>query len=129
MKWGDCKEHDVWYKFDKQGWTNCPDGYYMTGLWRNDCNALHCIEKFHCCKMEVERSHFSIVVKDLNKDCTKKCSMTIDDGSYNCSCVNEKRGLRLVTKKFDVEDQSPLNVAKPRVIPGFKHFDKNRNCI
>ena len=118
VKWGECIDFNVWSKFDNKGWTDCPKDYYMTGLWRNDCNELHCIEQFKCCKMATDPV-FSIVVKDLKKKYTKKCSMTLD-GSYKCDRVNEEPSLRLETKRFDVEDQSPLNVAQPRPIPGFK---------
>ena len=48
----------------------------FAGLWRNDCNNLHCIEYFKCCKMAMD-AKFSIVVRDMKKGYTKKCTMTV----------------------------------------------------
>ena len=49
---------------------------YFSGLWRSDCGLLRCIEKFQCCKMTTE-AEFSIVVKDMKKGYTKKCTMKV----------------------------------------------------
>merc|ERR1712238_642457 len=49
--WGTCYDLNVWTSFDAKGWSKCATGYYMTGLFRNDCDNLYCIENFKCCKM------------------------------------------------------------------------------
>ena len=50
-RWGRCYNHNVWRSFDHKGWSRCHSGYYMTGLYRNSCNQLYCLEEFKCCKM------------------------------------------------------------------------------
>jgi hypothetical protein len=37
-----------WSSFDKVGWSLCPSGMLLTGLWKNTCNALYCIEEAQC---------------------------------------------------------------------------------
>jgi len=49
--WGACTTLNVSKSFDAKGWSKCATGSYMTGLWRNDCDNLYCIEYFRCCKM------------------------------------------------------------------------------
>jgi hypothetical protein len=49
--WGTCYDLNVWSSFDKKGWSKCAADHYMTGLWRNSCDNLYCIELFKCCKM------------------------------------------------------------------------------
>lgn len=49
--WGTCYNLNVWTSFDHKGWSKCGNGFYMTGLWRNTCDRLYCIEEFKCCKM------------------------------------------------------------------------------
>jgi len=46
----DCISHDVSAAFDNVGWTMCPTGYFMQGLWRGSCTQIYCIEYFHCCR-------------------------------------------------------------------------------
>ena len=56
-----CYEEDVAFSFDKKGWSECNlTGYYMTGFYKGDCEQLHCIEKFYCCKMKTGK--FSTIV-------------------------------------------------------------------
>ena len=52
-----------------------------TGLWREGCELLRCIEYFKCCKMTTE-AKFSIVVKDMKKRYTKKCTMKVHRWFY-----------------------------------------------
>merc|ERR1712106_98128 len=49
--WGSCYQANVLHSFDRKGWSKCSPGYYMAGMWRNDCDNLYCIEYFHCCEM------------------------------------------------------------------------------
>ena len=130
-KWGHCYSHDVSSAFDHVGWSKCNSGYYMTGLWRNYCDRLGCIEHFYCCKMGaynghswVEKPDLSIKVKDASGQ-FKHCSMNAMDKSassdtYHCkSLFHRSNLLSLYALKFDIEDKAPLNVAKPRPIKGF----------
>ncbi|XP_066924753.1 uncharacterized protein [Clytia hemisphaerica] len=47
-----CRKQNVWHSFDRKGWSQCPGNTYMTGIWRNNCNWLYCIEEFECCSMK-----------------------------------------------------------------------------
>ena len=49
---GKCYRQDVKTSFDKTGWSKCKSGTYMTGLWRDKCDWLNCIEYFDCCAMK-----------------------------------------------------------------------------
>jgi len=49
---GVCYDQSVSDSFDKKGWSKCRNGTYMAGMWRNDCDSLHCIERFKCCGMK-----------------------------------------------------------------------------
>jgi len=47
---------DWWTQFDGAGWGLCPKGSLLQGLYRNDCEALSCIEAAQCvvpCKGDV----------------------------------------------------------------------------
>merc|ERR1719419_753042 len=44
-------EVDVSASFDYEGLTSCPQGYALTGMWRQECAELHCMEKINCCKV------------------------------------------------------------------------------
>jgi hypothetical protein len=48
-----CVDANWWSSFDHQGWSSCPGGYAMTGIYRNDCNAIYCIESVRCCRPSV----------------------------------------------------------------------------
>lgn len=118
VKWGECIEHDVTTAFDNKGWTRCPEGFYMAGLYRSKCNKLYCIEKFRCCKME-SKLVFTVIVKDLKEKYTRKCTMT-EDGTFTDEQVSGTPKIELKTEKFEVEDKSELSVAAPQPIAGFK---------
>ena len=45
---------DVSASFDESGLTACPVGYALSGMWRGDCEELHCIETFRCCMVLTE---------------------------------------------------------------------------
>ena len=45
---------DVSVSFDQSGLSACPEGYALSGMWRGDCEELHCIETFHCCQVLTE---------------------------------------------------------------------------
>ena len=46
-----CYDHDVKNHIDSKGMSKCDDGYFITGLYKGNCNTLSCIETFRCCKM------------------------------------------------------------------------------
>ena len=51
-----CYDEDVSFTFDwnQMEMVSCDrSGYYITGLYKSDCNNLHCIEKFKCCDLQV----------------------------------------------------------------------------
>lgn len=37
--------------FEGQGWYECPDAKVLTGMYHSDCDQLHCIETFRCCRV------------------------------------------------------------------------------
>jgi len=41
-------ETDWWTVMDKAGWARCPRNHYITGLYRNSCDALACLEQARC---------------------------------------------------------------------------------
>ncbi len=130
--WGHCYIHNVWGSFDRKGWSTCNSGYYMAGLYRNSCDKLYCIEEFKCCKMGayngdswVEKPDLVIKVKDTSGN-LKRCSMNAMDNSassntYQCKSLSDRTNmLELNALKFNIEDKSALNVAKPQPIKGFR---------
>ena len=131
-QWGNCYHLNVWASFDRKGWNKCAYGYYMVGLWRNSCERLGCIEEFKCCKMGaynghswVEKPDFRIKVQDTSGQ-LKQCSMNAMDKSassstYKCKSVSDRKNmLALNAISFNIEDKTPLNVAQPKPIPGFR---------
>jgi hypothetical protein len=53
-KSSDCYDANWWSSFDNKGWSQCKYGYFITGLYRNDCNELGCLEQAKCCKQDGE---------------------------------------------------------------------------
>ncbi|XP_013082375.2 aerolysin-like [Biomphalaria glabrata] len=47
--YGDCYSHYI--DFSRSGLYSCNEGYYITGLYKADCDYLHCIDRLYCCKM------------------------------------------------------------------------------
>ena len=51
-EYADCYKENVWGSFDSKGLSVCKrEGYYMTGIYRSNCDKLHCLEEFMCCRM------------------------------------------------------------------------------
>ena len=130
-QWGQCYNLDVWGSFDRRGWSKCKSGHFMAGLYKSACNELYCLEEFKCCKMGeyngdswIEKPELSIKVKDTSNQ-FKHCSMNAMDKSaasstYQCKSLTDRNNmLELNAKSFNIEDQTPLNVAKPTPIKGF----------
>ncbi|XP_028407487.1 uncharacterized protein LOC114530096 isoform X2 [Dendronephthya gigantea] len=130
--WGDCYNKDVKKLFHDQGWSTCKPGYYMAGLYRSSCNKLFCLEKFKCCKMGnysgdpwMNKPDFVIKVKDTSGQ-LKQCSMnamdkSADNNTYKCKSISDRSNmLALNALKFNIEDKSSLNVAKPEPVKGFR---------
>ncbi|XP_028399729.1 uncharacterized protein LOC114523095 [Dendronephthya gigantea] len=130
-RWGRCYNHNAWESFNRKGWTKCKPGFYMVGLYRNSCNKLYCLEEFKCCKMGayngnswVERPDLVIKVKDQGQ--LKQCSMnamdkSADSNTYKCSAISDRSNMLAINAlKFNIEDKSPLNVAKPEPVRGFR---------
>merc|ERR1719157_486693 len=45
-----CYSANWWGSFDRKGWSNCETGYFLSGLMRNSCDQLYCLEQAKCCK-------------------------------------------------------------------------------
>jgi hypothetical protein len=50
---GACTNANWWGSFDKEGWSKCPAGYAMAGLYRNGGQELWNIEEAKCCPYKV----------------------------------------------------------------------------
>ncbi|XP_059165144.1 uncharacterized protein LOC131947824 [Physella acuta] len=48
---GECYDQDIKICFDHQNLCQCKDEYYVTGIYKSDCDQLHCLEKLKCCRM------------------------------------------------------------------------------
>ncbi|XP_059157773.1 uncharacterized protein LOC131942082 [Physella acuta] len=48
--YGHCYDQDTTSCFDEMGWCTCNTGYYITGLFRGNCDQLNCLDTLHCCK-------------------------------------------------------------------------------
>lgn len=131
-QWGQCYNLNVWSSFDRRGWSKCASGYYMTGLYRNSCERLGCIEEFKCCKMGkyngqswVSNPVLSVKVKDASGQ-FKHCSMnamdtTASSSTYKCKALSDRKNMLVLNAlSFKLQDKTPLNVAKPTPIKGFR---------
>lgn len=49
--YGHCYNEDIWSCFDKKGLCQCRQNYFVTGIYKGNCDNLYCIEKLRCCKM------------------------------------------------------------------------------
>jgi len=125
-----CEVIDV--TFDKPGTSSCPDVSFLAGLYRSECDYLHCIEKFFCCEMSGNTYSWDSWVHNpkLNVLVTKadgqlqSCSMRANDttvltDSYECHDITTADNmLELEAMKFEIQDETPLNTAQPEPIPG-----------
>ncbi|XP_059160878.1 uncharacterized protein LOC131944339 [Physella acuta] len=71
--YGQCYEDtNIQNCFDDEGLCTCKDGYFITGLYRSDCNQLYCINKMKCCKMAAEPAKIdeTYKIKELVMDKT-----------------------------------------------------------
>ena len=58
----DCYEEDVAISFNNEGWSECQkNGYYMSGLYKSNCDELNCIDKFRCCKHLPKNGNYIVV--------------------------------------------------------------------
>ncbi|XP_028394911.1 uncharacterized protein LOC114519057 [Dendronephthya gigantea] len=123
-QWGQCYNLNV--AFNHRGWSKCPHGYYMAGLYRNACESLSCIERFKCCKMGpldgnswIESPNLRIVVKDAFGQ-FKQCSINATDNSgstYQCKSVSSSANLlELSALKFIILNQTSIYDANPETI-------------
>ncbi|XP_059148831.1 aerolysin-4-like [Physella acuta] len=71
----DCNDHNVETCFNGIGLCKCNDGYYVTGLYKGNCNRLFCIETLRCCKPASAPE----VLDELNKVKTRIMDTTMHD--------------------------------------------------
>lgn len=99
------------------GWSKCNNGYYMSGMFRNSCNNLYCIEEFRCCSMGpnngksfAENPKISVRIRGTDGK-LKECSMDAIDrsastSSYKCKSITDTtNGMYLEAREFKVEDK------------------------
>ncbi|XP_028414751.1 uncharacterized protein LOC114537839 [Dendronephthya gigantea] len=131
-KWGHCYNQNVQKSFGSKGWSSCKSRYYMAGLYRSSCNKLSCLVKFKCCKMGaynenswVSKPDLVIKVKDTSGQ-LKQCSInsmdkSADSNTYKCNTISDRSDiLALNAASFNIEEKSPLNVAAPQPVKGFR---------
>jgi hypothetical protein len=49
--YGQCVHANWWSSFDRTGWSSCPAGKAMVGMYRNDCSHIFCLEEAKCCEL------------------------------------------------------------------------------
>jgi len=133
-KWGNCKEKDVRDTFNSESKQSCDDNYFMAGLYRSACDELFCLEMFWCCEMGgpidgtnswMENPYLTLNILSATST-LQRCSMramdtTANSESYKCqNLTNEDNILVLDATSFDIQDETPLNEAKPEPIPGLR---------
>uniref|UniRef100_A0A069DMZ3 WSC domain-containing protein n=1 Tax=Clytia hemisphaerica TaxID=252671 RepID=A0A069DMZ3_9CNID len=130
--WGSCYNHDAWASLNDKGWTKCNNGYYMVGMYRNDCNNLWCIEEFKCCQMGsynqdsyVDKPIITIKTMGTHgrlKECTMDAmDKTPESKTYSCKAVSSRQNiLKLDAVEFKVEDKTQPTTAKPERVKNFK---------
>ncbi|XP_059146971.1 uncharacterized protein LOC131934820 [Physella acuta] len=70
-----CYYHDIGICFANVGLCKCNDGYYVTGLFKGNCNKLYCIQTLRCCKPASAPE----VLDDLHKVKTRIMDTTMED--------------------------------------------------
>jgi len=50
-----CMNANWWGSFDHAGWSQCPGNRWLSGLRKNSCNNLYCIEEARCCSISGAR--------------------------------------------------------------------------
>ena len=132
--WGSCYNKNVEKEFNSAGTQSCSSNHFMAGMYRSSCEELYCIEEFKCCQMGnftgggkswIENPNLSINIQAVNgnlKSCTMRAmDRTPSSKSYECKDLSERENLLVLSaKSFEIEDKTPLNVAKPEPIPGFR---------
>ncbi|XP_066925842.1 uncharacterized protein [Clytia hemisphaerica] len=131
-QWKHCYNKNVWKSFDHKGWSKCNNGYYMSGMFRNSCNNLYCIEEFRCCSMGpnngksfAENPKISVRIRGTDGK-LKECSMDAIDrsastSSYKCKSITDTtNGMYLEAREFKVEDKTQPTVAAPQQVKNFK---------
>ena len=74
---GSCKHPNWWGSFDRAGWSTCKgDDYAVTGLYRNWCHPLYCLEDARCCKVE----------SDAGYECYEENWGSCMDRANHCTC-------------------------------------------
>eukprot|EP00929_Paragymnodinium_shiwhaense_P044958 TRINITY_DN2302_c0_g2_i1.p1 TRINITY_DN2302_c0_g2~~TRINITY_DN2302_c0_g2_i1.p1 ORF type:complete len:1460 (-),score=380.32 TRINITY_DN2302_c0_g2_i1:184-4563(-) len=48
--YGHCAKANWWRSFDRMGWSRCPNGYAITGIYRNRRHSINNIEEVMCCR-------------------------------------------------------------------------------
>ena len=69
--------------FSNKRWANCPDGYFMRGLYRGDGQRLHHIEEGSCCRPNnLPNRYLDCYEKDVEKTFDKKGWGKCSNGYY-----------------------------------------------
>ncbi|XP_059140626.1 uncharacterized protein LOC131928284 [Physella acuta] len=73
--YSDCYDHNIGICIIYKGLCKCNDGYYVTGLWKGNCNRIHCMSVLRCCKPASAPE----VLDDLHKVKTRIMGNTMSD--------------------------------------------------
>ncbi|KAL9987757.1 hypothetical protein ACROYT_G002114 [Oculina patagonica] len=101
---GDCYDEDVTTSFDNRGWSDCQrTGYYMTGIYKSNCEEINCIEKFKCCRMKTACQAQAIGVANRLPDKSFSASSSRSDDEPYKGRLNGN-GAWSPSKKDDADD-------------------------
>jgi len=82
----ECMEVGVEAELDNPGLASCPLGYALNGMYRGGCDDLHCLEKFHCCKVIPYMP--TAAPTESPTDDVDECADGTDDCDVNATCMN-----------------------------------------
>ncbi|CAL1547287.1 unnamed protein product, partial [Lymnaea stagnalis] len=49
--YGQCYTENVWNCLEARGLCACKAGFHLTGLFKNECDSVYCLEELRCCSM------------------------------------------------------------------------------
>jgi len=115
--WAGCYNSNWWSSFDKRGWSGCKVDYHLTGLFRNTCHDLYCIEMGKCCKSNVEMKPVDCVGSwSKFGTCSKTCGTGAQQRTFTTTTQVAHGGNPCEAAHFDVESKECATNECPEVI-------------
>lgn len=124
---GPCRDFDV--DFTEDGTEQCPDGFFMKGLYKAKCSTIDCLTQIRCCRMVPGRVDGGYSEWGDWDDCTVTCGG--GDQFRQRSCTNPPPsggGNNCLTLGLPFESQ-PCNVNPcPAVNGGLSQWSSWSDC-